>query len=414
MNEHCKNCGAELFAGQQFCRQCGAPTRPLSGEETPTQILPHGEAPHPPQGPSGGGAAYAGGTTPLPGRGTDPGFQHYAGYQSPLAGAYNATPAAVPPSKRPKRMRFWIFAALFFIVFSAGASILVAYIISESTRRTGVRRVVIKRPEVPPVPPVRVEVPEIAIPELPAIAGDTAETSVLNETGAEVSDDETVITKTFPLAAGAAFSIQNFSGSVTIEGWDSAEAEVKIVKRGGTPEGRERAKIGHTHTDKRLSFSTSIGAQANLEEVAYEVKLPRAALGEIQIKALNSEVSLKGVRAGQVSIGVQHGDVELQDVGGEVTSKTVQGDTTITFESANGPGGPQSFSSVNGDVTLRLSPETNADLKAETISGDIEAAEELGVKVEKRRVGQRAAGTAGAGGQPIAIKTISGDIRIER
>ncbi len=32
MAEYCNNCGAELFAGQQFCRKCGASVRPAAGK----------------------------------------------------------------------------------------------------------------------------------------------------------------------------------------------------------------------------------------------------------------------------------------------------------------------------------------------------------------------------------------------
>ena len=73
MTERCNNCGTELFAGQQFCRVCGAPTRQFSTAEIPTQILPGGQAPPAPQPPTAQ-TPYAG-TTPLGARDTDLGYQ---------------------------------------------------------------------------------------------------------------------------------------------------------------------------------------------------------------------------------------------------------------------------------------------------------------------------------------------------
>src|ERR1051326_1625026 len=39
MTERCEKCGAELFAGQQFCRRGGAP---VAREDAPTKILQPG------------------------------------------------------------------------------------------------------------------------------------------------------------------------------------------------------------------------------------------------------------------------------------------------------------------------------------------------------------------------------------
>src|SRR5437588_488179 len=57
MSERCSKCGAELFAGQQFCRRCGAAVKGAGGD-APTQILPQGAQ---------GGAGAAVGTSPFGG-----------------------------------------------------------------------------------------------------------------------------------------------------------------------------------------------------------------------------------------------------------------------------------------------------------------------------------------------------------
>ena len=64
MAEACSNCGAELFAGQQFCRQCGAPTLKFSTGDVPTQILPESRG-GPPQSGGIGADATRSQTTPL-------------------------------------------------------------------------------------------------------------------------------------------------------------------------------------------------------------------------------------------------------------------------------------------------------------------------------------------------------------
>ena len=41
MADQCSNCGAELFAGQQFCRRCGSAVG-RAQEDAPTQLFPQG------------------------------------------------------------------------------------------------------------------------------------------------------------------------------------------------------------------------------------------------------------------------------------------------------------------------------------------------------------------------------------
>jgi len=398
MADRCVNCGAELFTGQQFCRACGKPTRNFSGEEVPTQILPPEQA---------AGAPPDAYTSPLhSGRDTDPAFrQHYTAYQSPLAATQAAPPVAPPRPRRRSRARYWIAALLLLVFFATGASLLVGYFIREGARRT-VRRVVVKPPSVS-LPPPAVPVPEIPpIPDM-AIAGETA----LDETGAEVGGDETVITKTFKLADGATFSIQNLNGPVTIEGWDSDKAEVKITKHGGSEKERRGAPVMHTYNEKELSFRTPPQSYAGLEEVEYEVKLPRR-MGPVQINTIRSNVELSNLNA-PVTVSVQQGNIEFNNVRGAANTQTTQGNIEVSLESL-ASGAAQTFNVINGNITLQFSPQVSADLQAETINGDIEIDDDFGLKVEKRMVGQHTAGPIGKGGPRLVAKAISGDIKIEQ
>src|SRR5256885_1045368 len=56
MAERCSNCGAELFAGQQFCRRCGAAVG-RAQEDAPTQIFPQAASS---PGPSNSGPVNSG------------------------------------------------------------------------------------------------------------------------------------------------------------------------------------------------------------------------------------------------------------------------------------------------------------------------------------------------------------------
>ena len=398
MAERCNSCGAELFEGQQFCRACGTPTRQFSGEELPTQMLP-GQQPQQQQP-----APNPLSTAPLSGgRDTsDPVYAtNFPRYQPPHAPQQRPTsPVGMqPPPPQRRRSRMWVYVVLGLLVFFGGASLLGGLFFARRTPPRVVKKVATR--------------PNITVPPVPPHPMDAGEADVLvSDEGAEVSGNQTTITKTYPLAKGGSFSVHNISGDITIEGWDEQTAEVKIIKRGGSPKARDDLKIIREQNPQRLAFSTAPEMRAGgVEEVRYEVKLPRN-LRELEIVSNNSNIVLTGANAASLSVVVQRGNIKLEDVSGTINSRTTKGNTTIVMtESARG-NAPQVFNGINGNIDLELSPDVNAELKAETIEGNIEVEEDFGIKVEKRMIGQQAGGRIGTGGQPILVKTVSGNIKI--
>jgi hypothetical protein len=409
MAERCGSCGAELFEGQQFCRACGTPTRQFSSEELPTQLLPHQQQPGQAQ-PSPSNAPLS--TAPLSGgRSTsDPIYgAGYQPYQSPAA-AVAQTPqrptspvggGAMPPLRR--RSRGWLYAVLALLIFCGGASLVAGLFIANRTQRA----VRVPRPKVV-VPPMPQHAPHP--PPMPHMGmGD--EGTLLENEGAEVSGEQTTITKSYPLAKDGSFALRNISGDITLEGWDEQAAEVTIIKRGGSEAERDALRIMREQSADRLVFNTMPEKRGGVEEVRYVVKLPRNLRG-VEIISNNSNVALADVKASSLSIQVQRGNITLEDVSGTVNSQTMKGNTKVVLGDTV-RGAPQVFNAISGNIELELAPDANAELKAESINGSIEVDEEFGIKVEKRMVGQQAVGRIGKGGQPVVVKTVSGNIRIK-
>ncbi|HEX8130002.1 MAG TPA: DUF4097 family beta strand repeat-containing protein [Pyrinomonadaceae bacterium] len=394
MAERCNSCGAELFTGQQFCRACGTPTRQFSSEELPTQMLPpSGQEPEQQQRPT---AQTPLATSPLPGR--DPSTQgfgaDYARYQPPPVPPQRMTaPVLAPPARR--RSHRWIYAVVGLLLFFVGASVVAALFVMNRQAHRITRTVV--RPNVKvPMPPVP--------PPHPMEAG---------VEGLEMVDGQSVFTKTYPLAKDGSFSLRNFSGDITVEGWDEQQAEVKIIRRGGSKEdARAPLQVMNEEGANRLvlnSMPNKSGGGAG--EMKYVLKIPRN-LRELEIVSVNSNVDLSNVHSASISINVQRGNIELEDVSGTVNSRTTKGNTTVVL-SESAKGAPQIFNGVNGNIELELPPGTNAELKAETLDGNIDIDEDLGINVETGMVGRHAVGRIGKGGQPILVKVISGNIKIK-
>ncbi|HEY9404488.1 MAG TPA: hypothetical protein VIQ24_17650, partial [Pyrinomonadaceae bacterium] len=257
MAERCNSCGAELFTGQQFCRACGTPTRQFSSEELPTQILPPGGQDQPPPG-----AQTPLATSPLPARDTsDPVYgAGYSRYQPPAPAPQRATAPVLSPLSHPparRRSRAWLYAVLGLLIFFAGASVVAALFFLN--RPTHFVKRVVTRPNVTvPVPP--------KMPPPPHASGAGAE-------GLKDFGTQSTMTKTYPLAKDGSFALRNFSGDITVEGWDEQQAEVKIIRRGGSDAKHAALQVVREEGANRLAFnSTPEKMGGSVQEVQYVVK----------------------------------------------------------------------------------------------------------------------------------------------
>ena len=401
MSIHCENCGAEIFGGQRFCRSCGRPTNPE--ENAPTQMMP----------PAAAGAQRAPVDTAPPARPyTNPVYAPPGFYQPTQVRAPG--PTYTPP---PGRSGWgWIVAIIGVVMLSLLT--MGVFVISRITRRPN-------RPPPPPPPPGRPDARDIGM----------GGTEVI--TSGEITN-----TRTFPLSATAKFALQNLTGNITIEGWDQSQAEVITIRRGGSEQDRRNLRITTATEGGNLSLQT---AGARGIEVEYIIKLPRK-LAEISLESLNSDIELTGLTGkisvkngnggvsvskikgnvsvtmrdgstdvseigGDVSVNSTNGEVELSDIDGAIEAKSVNGSINAAFESVV-PSKSLKFESINGTIELKFAGVPNADLKAETATGNIDIGEEFGLDGS---VGPRgASGRLGKGGLPLSIKTVTGGITITK
>lgn len=405
MSERCANCGSELFAGQQFCRRCGAAVRPRQeGDERPTRIL---------EGRAEGAQGFAGGAPQGAGEpraaGTDPfGEPRRTAAQEPLRVFAQTAPLA-PAVRRGGGAKWWTFPFICMVALACLGIIMLR-------RETPRPRVAVKRgglaetghivPPLPPLPPgvsseARAAVERAGVP-VP-----------FGEEGATVTGDRTVVTKTVRLDEDAAFSIPEVAGNVTVEGWDGDEAEIKVTKRGGSADERRLVPVMLARGEERVSL---LGLPAKLAQssgvkVSYEIKLPRK-LRQLEITGEESKVELRNFD-GAVSLDVKAGTIELTDVTGTVRSKLIKGTTKVSFQTGT-PDDPQEFSVVRGNVEVDFAEGASTDVKAETMDGRIEADDSLGLRLVSNAAGRHALGRLGEGREPLLIKVVNGDIKLKK
>lgn len=374
MAEHCRNCGSELFAGQRFCRACGAPSE-LSPEQTPTQMMP-------PQ-PNDWGARGAANTAPANSQNTSPVYAPQGGYQPSVPPMYAQTvPPYTPPQKRSPVG--WILAFI-------GMGLFVAVVVAVMLIARAGRRA-FNPPGGPPPPPLVLQPGENAL--------DSSADQVT------VTGNDTVMIKTFPLVPGSSFSIKNISGSISVEAWDHPTAEVKVTRRTSD----NGSQVIFTNNARDLSLRTAVSGGRNRQDVRYEVKIPNT-MGRVEFQSTNGSVKLTNVN-GEISVETANGGVELNDVVGVSRVQTANGKITGTLSEASD--GPMEFSVANGRIDLTLKSDFDADLDASTVSGSLNIDEQYGIQVQKGVVGARARGKIGSGGRTLKLASINGSIKVTK
>jgi DUF4097 and DUF4098 domain-containing protein YvlB len=413
MATQCENCGKELFAGQRFCRYCGKPSGQFQEENIPTQMMTPETDPR--------ASRRQADTAPHSRPRTEPVY-------APPPSSYYQPPVGQPPMPQappytPPRSRStwgWIVALVAIGLF--GAMFLGFLLVGREVSN-------------------RVRTGRTTAPAVVAEPGENP----LGEEGASVSSRETTITRTFPLTDAARFSINNPNGEITVEGWDQPQAEVRVIKRGGSRATRRNTEIYYSSSDGNLKFRTGTIPSRGVE-VRYEVRLPRtlrlvtieSASGNVKLSDLNSAVSINTASGdiqlsditGEITLNAASGDLALSDIKGKISANTASGaieadnitgavrakaasgNIKVVFESVI-PGEPLEFSTATGDVDIEFKSNIDADLDIETIRGDIAVDDKYEVNIEKQIVGQRAQGRVGKGGQRLKINTVNGDITVQ-
>lgn len=372
MAEYCKNCNSELFAGQRFCRACGASTDPLSDEQAPTRMMP-------PQADTWG--ARGAHTAPASGPDTSPVYAPPGGYQPSVP---PMMPQILPPYMPPRSRTPWGWIIAFVGVGVFAALVLAVMFIAREGRR---------RISPPPLQP-----PPVAQPGETLLSEASADQAV-------VTPNEATLTKTFALGEDAKFSLKNVNGNIAVEAWDQPRAEVKVIRQNPDRGGQ----VFFSNSNGSLSIRTAQPRNGG-PEVRYEIKLPKE-MGRVTLNSVNGSIKLTGV-SGQIFVESTNGPIDLVDVTGVSKVQTVNGKMRVVLEEASD--GPMEFITTNGSIDLTIKSDFDVDLEASAVRGSINIDEQFGIAVQKEIVGQRARGQIGEGGQLLKMTTVNGGLKLAK
>jgi len=171
------------------------------------------------------------------------------------------------------------------------------------------------------------------------------------------------------------FSARLSNGEITIHGGDYAEVTVSSDADGAPP--------NHPRDDGLRVLSSSAtfsleehentvvldyGTEGWTQDSEFHVTLPRHTHidieigfgGEIQVEEIDGDIVIKNL----------NGEVALRNIGGGVIVESANGEISASFTKVS-PDRPLSFSSMNGEISLRLPADTAADVRFRTHNGTI-------------------------------------------
>jgi DUF4097 and DUF4098 domain-containing protein YvlB len=227
------------------------------------------------------------------------------------------------------------------------------------------------------------------------------------------------------VAAGKTLEIQGVNGDIRAVAATGDEAEVSAVKTGRRSDPQDVEIKVLTGADgvticavypspsfRRANECVAGGSghnnvQNNDVVVHWTIKVPAGVL--FSGHTVNGDASAEGMRA-DADVHTVNGSVRVSTTG-YAEASTVNGSVDATFGRADWSQ-PLRISTVNGGITLNLPPDLNAEVRAETVNGDIES--DFPLTVAGRFNRHRISGVVGKGGRSLHLSTVNGDIRLLR
>jgi len=235
-----------------------------------------------------------------------------------------------------------------------------------------------------------------------------AESALSAPSAADVTDRQA---KTVALPPGKPLSIEITVGTVRIEGWDKADAEIAIERHAPTAADLARLPLVIDDTDARVSVR-ALQADGGTDPALHAdvvVRVPRsAAIDRVQV--LEGRITINGF-AGTLTADIRRGPIEGKEVSGTLRLEAGIGSIILTGArlSANGLLRLRAF---NGDVRLTLA-ERPADARIMALALNGQITSEIPLTMRDTWGPRWGETTLGKGEAVISLDVVTGTVEIK-
>ena len=220
----------------------------------------------------------------------------------------------------------------------------------------------------------------------------TASLAFLLTLGARAADETTNTIKFSDPAKPGTVKISLGRGELHVQGADTAEVSVKSAMQANT---NRRTKDGLrvisassglalTEKDNVVTVDASPNDWGRSGSSDFHLTVPRNTTIIVH-NAWGGDITCAGI-SGDIEINSMRGEIRLDDVAGGVVVGTMSGEINATIRELR-EGKPLSFTSMNGEVVLRLPENAKANVRLRTQNGSVLTDFEENVLVTKAEAG---------------------------
>jgi hypothetical protein len=220
------------------------------------------------------------------------------------------------------------------------------------------------------------------------------------------------------LEPGAHVEVRGINGTVEIDTASTDTADVHVIRTASSPEDLEYNKITVEYTSSSLVVHGE-NQQGGREfwhwlwggggHVRQEVTLVLPRRVELVTRGVNGPVKVGEVE-GSVEMEGINGRVEVAQSFGHSEIKGVNGNVKFGVSQLGAQG--MDIKGVNGNVEIRLKENLNADIDVRGHNGNL-SLNVPNVTSQERQSFSNMRARLGAGGAPIEIKGVNGNVRFE-
>jgi DUF4097 and DUF4098 domain-containing protein YvlB len=215
----------------------------------------------------------------------------------------------------------------------------------------------------------------------------------------------TPIDQARPLDAHGRIEIDNLKGRIQVRGWDRNEVHIS----GSLGTGVEKLVVegGGDHLEVRAQYPKQVGAWRGDRTGPTELILQVPLRASLDIQSVSADVDVDGVAPDDLSVDTVSGDIVAAAAPQHADITSVSGGLRVTINSAD-----VKVETVSGEVDLR--GRLNGQVHGETVSGrlSIDSGESLRRLSANTVSGEVEVRTGLADGGDIKAETVSGDIHL--
>jgi DUF4097 and DUF4098 domain-containing protein YvlB len=236
--------------------------------------------------------------------------------------------------------------------------------------------------------------------------------------------------QTYRMSAGGSVSVSSVSGDVKVsvhdgdavivtgykEGRDKEQVSIEDRSSGNRVEVRDRYPNHCRNCSVSVRFEVKIPHKLALRydgfsSVSGNVEVTGAS-GELKASSVSGDVLVRGcdavVRASSVS-----GNVEVGDNQGTVNANSVSGNVNVAIEQLP-EGGDMKFSTVSGNVSVRVPSSLGAEVHMNSMSGALKTDFPITIEKGEFTPNRSARGRIGEGGRQLKMSSVSGNVSLLR